>query len=114
MDVPEEIRDRILDLKAEMYSKGSIVRDIKRITHDKALAQKYVDEILSQRKRVLAENPHVYKDEGKKLVTTGFVITIVPIIIVAIFPDFLILKFAVIVGPIFILLGVLKYLGVMK
>jgi len=114
MDVPEEIRDRILYLKAQMYSKGSIVRDIKSTTRDKILAQKYVAEVLSQRTKVLVENPRIYKDEGKKLIITGLVITIIPIIIVVIFPDFLIFRFAIVVGPIFILLGILKYFGIMK
>lgn len=53
MNVPQEIIELVLNLKAQTYSRGSIVREVKKITKDKELASEYVDAVLAERKSIL-------------------------------------------------------------
>lgn len=57
MEIPQEIVDQIHDLKSQMYTKGSIVREVKRVTKDKKLAKEYVGYVLGRRQQQLNDNP---------------------------------------------------------
>lgn len=57
MNIPQETIDQILDLKSQMYTKGSIVREVKKATKDKKVAQDYVEYVLSERQQHFNDNP---------------------------------------------------------
>lgn len=53
-NAPEEIIRLVLDLKSQLYTKGSIVRAVNKKVKNKDLARQYVEEILHERKTVLS------------------------------------------------------------
>jgi len=110
-EVPKEIKASILDYKAQLYSKGSIVREIKKLTKDKELAVQYVELVLGERKKELENNPQLYKDEGKRLMKVSAIGLVISIPLV--FFTRLALIFSV-VAFVSLIIGLVKYLGGFK
>lgn len=72
MKPPEDVTRLILALRAQGYTKGSIVREIKKYADSREQATQYVDEVLTARKDALRENLDMGVDEARKaLVGSG-------------------------------------------
>ncbi len=115
MDVPQEIRAKIMNLRKKMYSRKRILNAVIKMTNgDRLLSQQYVNTVLHQRKVMMNDHPELYKDLGKQLLGIGLITLTVPTLFVFIFPDFVFLWFGVLAGPVLLLLGTIKYSGWME
>ncbi|MFO0920057.1 MAG: hypothetical protein U0451_00085 [Candidatus Saccharimonadales bacterium] len=74
--VPKEILKKILDLKSLHYSKGSIVRAIRKPAGSKEMAKQYVDFVYGDIKRIEKETPGIIKENGRTsfLIGLGFIV----------------------------------------
>lgn len=109
--VPNEIEEKIIGLKADYYSKGSIVRAITKQSGSKEQAKYYVETVLKETKQRELDDPQLVKQKAKSdvsiglsLIVTGFVIGLV-----------ISLGFALIIaGFVYLLLGGYHYLQYKK
>lgn len=70
-EIPQEIAEKILKLKAQFYSKGSIVRAIRKESGSKEKAKEYVDVMYSVEKIFEKANPEIVKDKSNNEIKTG-------------------------------------------
>jgi hypothetical protein len=115
MDVPQDIRRKIMILRKRMYSRRRIIKVVLKMTHgDKLLTEQYVNTVLHQRKVMMNDHPELYKSLGKQLLGIGLLVLVVPTLFVFVFPEFVFLWFGIIAGPVMLGLGAVKYSGFME
>lgn len=83
--VPPEIQEKILDLKSQYYSKGSLIRAITKQSGSKQQAEEYYAEVTGE---VYAEellNPELVKEKALSEIKSGAVLFAVSIPLAFIF-----------------------------
>jgi|AntRauTorcE11897_2_1112592.scaffolds.fasta_scaffold17701_2 hypothetical protein len=71
MNIPQEIIDQINDLKSQMYTKGSIIREIKKTTKDKKIARDYVEHVLAEQQQYFIDNPEKRLGDIKSVIISS-------------------------------------------
>ncbi len=64
--VPPEIEEKIINLKGQFYSKGSIVRAIKKQAGSKEKALEYISIVTKDVKQQEIDNPEILRSKAKK------------------------------------------------
>ncbi len=69
--VPPEIEEKIKSLKSQFYSKGSIVRAIKKQAGSKEKALEYISIVTNETKKEETDNPSLIKEKANRELKVG-------------------------------------------
>lgn len=110
-NIPEEIAQKIAELKSMYYSKGSIIRSISKESGGKQQAKEYVERAFTAEKIYFAENKPELRAIAMLEMKRGVVFLLVTIVVGIVFGDTLrVLIWVPLAGLTYIVFGIVKYL----